>query len=198
VYIEGLIADKIKRIDATLDFLGSDRKILEFSYKDFVNFLKFKSILTDDTCFEEKLEKLSKRKRSEFDAFLTVWIAMWMKKWQERVKLIIGKQNKNEKLSETLAKAEIIWQNLEHKQELISIVEFTLIKNGEICSSELLAEHILKAELAKEEVDFSDKSQALTFLNSVIRRAHEIAKSIGPLIFVEINKGYYNSIMSKA
>ena len=62
----------------------------------------------------------------------------------------------------------------------------------------MLAEYALKLELAKEDLDLSNKVQALTFLNNVIRRAHEIANTKGPLIFVEINKSYYASAMNQS
>ena len=196
--IEELIVEKIKKLDPTLDPQGSDRKMLELTYKDFVNYLKFNAIFSNNAHFEEKLEKLSKEKKAELEAFLTVWTSMWMKKWQQRVKLLIGKKNDSEQLYKTLSKAEPAWKTLEHKEELINIVGFTFIKDGEICSSEMLAEYALKLELAKEDLDLSNKVQALTFLNNVIRRAHEIANTKGPLIFVEINKSYYASAMNQS
>jgi predicted peroxiredoxin len=142
------------------------------------------------------LEKFSREETAELESFLTIWTAIWMKKWQERVKLFIGNQSKNElnELYKTLAKAGPIWQTLDCKQELIDIIESTLINNGEICGTENLAEYTLKAELAKNNPNFTDKAQALTFLNNVMHRAHEIAKTSGPLMFVEANKAYYSSV----
>jgi hypothetical protein len=198
MHIEELIAEKIKKIDPTVDPQGADRKMLELTYKDFVNYTKFYGIFSNNAHIEEKLEKLSRDKKAELDAFLTVWTSMWMKKWQERVKLLIGKKHESDELHKTLAKAEPTWQTLEYKEELINIVGFTFIKDGEICSSEMLAEYALKVELSKEDLDLKDKAQALTFLNNVIRRAHEIAKTKGPLIFVEINKKYYTSAMNQS
>jgi hypothetical protein len=196
--IEALIVDKIKKMNPTIDPQGSDRKMLQLICRDFANYMKFNNVSASDKGFEEKFEKFSKEKKRELDAFLTVWTSMWMKKWLERVKLLVGKKHNSEELHKTLAKAEPIWQALEFKEELINIVGFTFIKDGEICSSELLAEYALKVELAKEDLDLNDKAQALTFLNNVIRKAHEIAKTKGPLIFVEINKAYYSSAMNQS
>lgn len=198
MHIEALIVEKIRKIDPTVDPKGSDRKMLELTCKDFANYVKFYSKFSNNTIFEEKFEKFSKEKKKELDAFLTVWTAMWMRKWQERVKLIIGKQHEGEELSKTIVEAEPIWQTLNCKEELVNVVGFTLIKDGEICSSEMLAESVVKSELVKEDIDFNDKVQALTFLNKVIHRAHEIAKTTGPLIFVAINKGYYDSVMNQS
>ena len=163
--IEALIVDKIKKIDPTVNPQGSDRKMLELTYKDFVNYMKFYGIFSNNSRFEEKLEKLSRDKKAELDAFLTVWTSMWMKKWQERVKLLIGEKHESGELNKTLAKAEPKWQTLEYKEELINIVGFTFIKDGEICSSEMLAEYAIKTELEKEDLDLKDRAEALTFLN---------------------------------
>jgi hypothetical protein len=192
--IEVLIADKIKKIDSTLDLQGADRKMLQLACKDFANYMKFSCRSAYNLRFEEKLERFSDKEHSELDAFLTVWTGMWVKKWQERVKLFMGERSKDEhNLQTVLAAARSQWQTLDCKEELIDSIESTLINNGEICGTQNLAEYTIKTELAKKgNLDISDKTQAITFLNNVLRRAHEIAKTSGPLMFVEVNKTYYN------
>jgi hypothetical protein len=194
--VEKLISDKIKKIDSTLDFQGSDRKVLQLACKDFANYMKFNCKSTYNLRLEEKLEKFSREETAELESFLTIWTAIWMKKWQERVKLFIGNQSRNEfnELYKTLDKAGPIWQTLDCKEELIDIAESTLINNGEICGTQILAEYALKVELAKNNLNLTDKAQALTFLNNVMNRAHEIAKTSGPLMFVEAGKAYYSSV----
>jgi hypothetical protein len=121
---------------------------------------------------------------------------MWFKKWKERVKLLIGNQNANKwnKVSKTLSNAEPLWKKLEHKQELREVVVATLIKNGEICGTEILSENLLKMELGEKRIQgLSDKEQILTALNNALRKAREMAQSKGPLIFVKIDKGYYSA-----
>ena len=193
--VEKLISDKIKKIDSTLDFQGSDRKVLQLACKDFANYMKFNCKSTYNLRLEEKLEKFSREETAELESFLTIWTAIWMKKWQERVKLFIGNQSRNEfnELYKTLDKAGPIWQTLDCKEELIDIAESTLINNGEICGTQILAEYTLKVELAKNNLNLTDKAQALTFLNNVMNRAHEIAKTSGPLMFIEASKAYYSS-----
>jgi len=194
--VEKLISDKIKKIDSTLDFQGSDRKVLQLACKDFANYMKFNCKSTYNLRLEEKLEKFSREETAELESFLTIWTAIWMKKWQERVKLFIGNQSRNEfnELYKTLDKAGPIWQTLDCKEELIDIAESTLINNGEICGTQILAEYALKVELAKNNLNLTDKAQALTFLNNVMNRAHEIAKTSGSLMFVEASKAYYSSV----
>jgi hypothetical protein len=121
---------------------------------------------------------------------------MWFKKWKERVKLLIGEENQNKwnKVSKTLNNAEPFWRKLERKQELREIIVTTLIKNGEICGTEILSENLLKLELGEKRVqNLNDKERVFTALNNALRKGRDMALSKGPLIFVKIDKGYYNS-----
>jgi hypothetical protein len=141
------------------------------------------------------LEKIFKEDSSELDAFLTVWIGIWFKKWKERVKLLIGEQNASRwnKISKTLTNAEPFWKKIENKQELQEIIVSTLVKNGEICGTEILSENLLKMELGENTVqNLNDRERIFTVVNEALRKAREMAQSKGPLIFVKIDKGYYN------
>ena len=144
----------------------------------------------------EKLENFFKEDPAELDAFLTVWIGIWFKKWKERVKLLIGDQNacRWNKISKNLSNAEPLWKRIEHKQEMQEIIVATLVKNGEICGTEILSENLLKMELGEKTVqNLNDKERVFTVVNEALRKAREMAQSKGPLIFVKIDKGYYNT-----
>lgn len=199
-FVELMIGEKLKEADPALDIMGSDRKVLQVACQDFTNYLKFHWNLMGKEANQcelvEKLENLFKEDSSELEAFLTIWIGIWFKKWKERVKLLIGDQNANRwsKISKTISNAEPIWKRLEHKQELQEIVITTLVKNGEICGTEILSENLLKMELGEKRVqDVSDQERVIIVLNEALRKAREMAQSKGPLIFVKIDKGYYNA-----
>jgi hypothetical protein len=173
--------------------------VLQVACQDFTNYLKFQWELIGKEAnnFElvEKMETFFKENPQELEAFLTVWVGIWLKKWKERVKLLIGDQNQNKwnKVAKTLATAEPLWRNLQHKQEIMEIVVATLIKNGEICGTEILSENLLKLELGeKANQTPNEKEVVLTVLNNALRKAREMAQSRGPLIFVKIDKGYYS------
>ena len=198
-FVELMIGEKLKEADPTLDIMGSDRKVLQVACQDFTNFLKFHWDLIGREASQcelvEKLEVIFKEDSSELDAFLTVWIGIWFKKWKERVKLLIGEQNASRwnKISKTLSSAEPLWKKIEHKQELQEIIVTTLLKNGEICGTEILSENLLKMELGEKRVqDLSERDQVFTIVNEALRKAREMAQSKGPLIFVKVDKGYYN------
>ena len=199
-FVELMIGEKLKDADPALDIMGSDRKVLQVACQDFTNFLKFHWNMIGREANQcevvERLEALFKEDSSELEAFLTVWIGIWFKKWKERVKLLIGDQNATRwnKISKTLTSAEPLWKRIEHKQELQELIITTLLKNGEICGTDILSENLLKMELGEKRVqELNEREQVFTIVNEALRKAREMAQSKGPLIFVKVDKGYYNS-----
>jgi len=201
-FVEIILTEKLKEADPALDILGSDKKVLQVASQDFTNYLKnhWNLVGKESNNWElaDKIEQFFKENPVEFETYITIWTGIWLKKWKERVKLLIGNQNPNKwnKISKTLTDAEPLWRKLNHKQEIMEIVISTLVKNGEICGTEILAENILKLELGEKKNQFmlNEKEQTLAVLNNALRKARDMAQSKGPLIFVKIDKGYYNSV----
>jgi hypothetical protein len=98
-------------------------------------------------------------------------------------------------MTKNIPDAEPLWRKLEHKQELQEVVISTLIKNGEICGTEILAENLLKMELGEKNIQTlaDEKERVFSTLNNTLRKAREMAQSRGPLIFVKVDKGYYDT-----
>lgn len=200
-FLEIMLGEKLKESDSALDVTGSDRKVLQVACQDFTNFLKYHWNLIGKEASQcelvEKLEKLFKENPTELEEFLTIWTGIWFKKWKERVKLLIGQQNakKWRKVSKNLKNSDQLWKKVERKQEVQEIVVATLIKNGEICGTEILSENLLKMELGEKRVrHLKDKERLFTAVNNSLRKAREMAQSRGPLIFVKIDKGYYGTV----
>ena len=199
-FIEIMLAEKLKDADPALNITGSDHKVLQVACEDLTNYLKYHWNLIGNEASQcelvERLEHFFKENPTELEEFLTIWTSIWFKKWKERVKLLIGNQNANRwnRVSKTLNNAEPYWKNLAHKQELREIVAATLIKNGEICGTEILSDNLLKMELGEKRTQgLSDKEQVFFILNNALRKARDMAQSKGPLIFVKIDKGYYSA-----
>ena len=199
-YIETTIGEKLKETDSALDIVGSDRKVLQVACEDFTNYLKFHWQLIGKEANQcelvEKLDKLINESREELSQFITVWISVWFKKWKERVKLLIGDENAKRwnKVSKTINNAEPLWNKLACKQEIREIIVASLIKNGEICGTEILSENLIKMELGEKRIQLlSDQERTLIALNNALRKSREMAQSKGPLIFVKIDKGYYGN-----
>lgn len=197
-FIEILLSEKLKGRNPMLDVWGADRKVLQIACQDFANYLKVHWNLigrkAGDCELAERLEKLYRQQPGELEEFAEIWAGSWLKKWAERVKLLVGKENCDRQLSfsDKLRRAEPLWRSLPNRRELQEAVIATLIRNGEICGTEVLAENLLKMELGEEpDRPVDDKEHILKVLGNVTRKARELARSRGPLIFVKIDKGYY-------
>jgi hypothetical protein len=200
-FIEILLSEKLKDKNPMLDVLGSDRKVLQIACQDLTNYLKVHWDLVGKEANEcelvEKLERFFNENPTELDEFLSIWTGIWLRKWKERVKLLIGNENTKRwnKVTKILDNAEPLWKNLSNRQEMQEVITSTLIKNGEICGTSILAENLLKMELGDEKSKeyVNEKEQVLSVMNNTLRKARELAQSKGPLIFVKVDKGYYQS-----
>jgi hypothetical protein len=142
----------------------------------------------------ERLEKLFNEEPSELDEFLAIWTGIWLNKWKERVKLLIGNENSKRwnHVARVLNNGETAWRRLSHRQEIEDVIISTLVKNAEICGTSILAENLIKMELGEENKDYgSDEEQIMNVVNDTLRKARELTQSKGPLIFVKVDKGYY-------
>ena len=199
-FIEILLSEKFKEIDPTMDVFGSDRKVLQIACQDLTNYLKVHWNLIGKEANEcelvDMLEKFFNENPNELEEFLGIWTGIWLKKWKERVKLLIGNENSNRwnKVTKILSNAEPLWRKLSNRQEMQELVTSTLIKNAEICGTSILAENLLKMELGEKSREYlNEEEQAMNVINNTLRKARELTRSKGPLIYVKIDKGYYGS-----
>ena len=197
-FIETTLSKKIKETEPTLDILGADRKVLQVAVQDFTNYLNFYRNLenkeTNILYQTKQIEQLQKEEPAEFDSSLAVWSSIWLRKWKERVNLSIGKQFAKEtsKASQNDSKDESLWTKLECKEQIIGIVASALIKNGEICGTQIIAENIVKTETCKSSSqDINSKEEVVKILNNALRTARETAQKTGPLIAMMVDKRYY-------
>jgi hypothetical protein len=200
-FIEIMLSENLKSKNPLLDIWGADRKVLQIACQDLTNYLKvhwnLAGMEAGDYELTNKLEDLYKSDPKELGDFIDLWTGIWLKKWKERVKLLIGDDDSKKwnKISKMISKAEPIWRSLPNRKEMQEIIISTLVKNGEICGTSILSENLLKMELAEMgDVKYRDeKEQVLYIVNRAIRKARELTRSKGPLIFVKIDRGFYSS-----
>ncbi len=199
-FVETLMSEKLIEKNPLIDVLGADRKVLQIACQDLTNYLKFHWDISGTDAGQcevvERLEKLYEQNPEELQEFMSVWSGMWLKKWGERVKLLIGNENSKRwnNVTKILNNAEPIWARLSNRHQMEDVVISTLIKNGEICGTSILAENLLKMELGDEKKKYpSEKEQTLNVVNNALRKARDLTQSKGPLIFVKVDKGYYQA-----
>ncbi len=198
-FIEALLSEKLQSSNPMLDILGSDHKVLQIACQDLTNYLKVHWNLIGKEGNEcelvDKLQEFHSENPGELEEFMNLWTSMWLRKWKERVKLLIGEDNSTrwKKLTKTLSKAEPLWRKLGNRREMQEVVILTLIRNGEVCGTTILAENLLKMELGRDERRYSNEGEhTVNVVNNTLRRSRQLSRSRGPLIYVKVDKGYYN------
>ncbi len=199
IITEMLLSAKLKEAEPTLDLLGADRKVLKIAYEDFKNYEKFLSLTSDKTMersesIQIKMQMFEKEYRSEIGEFLSAWTCIWLKKWKQRFSLILGQTNIKQQNAhpEATAKAQAAWTELTAREEMIEMIALTLIKNSEVCGTNIVAEDILKRELGRNpNIDIECTKQVLTLLNTTLNSANETSKRTGPFVGIKVDKNYY-------
>ncbi|MCL2135484.1 MAG: hypothetical protein FWH37_08050 [Candidatus Bathyarchaeota archaeon] len=199
-FLEKKIGEKLKEIDPNLNFSGSDFRILFMAQQDFNNYMRFRGNFIGKKItrkkIEAKIEEQYKKDRTALEVELTVWSTIWFKKWEKRVKLLIGDREQkrwSDKIVPVNNDDLLYWKNIKHKKELIELVICTLIRNNEICGTEIIAKELIK-EAFREKCGHAANDQECIFnaLNSALRRAREISRCDVALIFIHVDKNYYN------
>jgi hypothetical protein len=90
-----------------------------------------------------------------------------------------------------LSKIEPKWSLVRNRSEVKGVVVEALIRNGEICGASILAEHLLKSELAsrmERRICASGLESLLDVTNRVLARARFLSRSKGKTIFIIIDR----------
>jgi len=176
----------------------TDKKILQIATQDLLNYLKFHWNLTGRQDVEieltEKIQDYSEKRPEELQQFIELWTGIWIKKWNERVKVLITNEDQTgwNRTDRCQLKAEPIWRELPYRNEMKDIVIGTLIRNGEICGTSILAENLIKTELATDtENKIYANSNILNITKRAMKKARQLSQSKGPLIFVRIDKRFF-------
>lgn len=198
-FIEVMLMESLRNRNPQLDLQGSDRRVLEIADEDLMNFLKVHWRLmgqeSGDYELIEKLYSFHQKEPQELEEFVNVWTGIWIKKWNERVKLLIGQEEDNsgwQRASKKVCDAEPLWKTMPNRREVEDVVVESLIRNGEICGTNILSENLIKMEIGSiEKIDIKKEEDVLNLINGSLRRARSLSRSKGPLIFVRLDKRFF-------
>ncbi len=194
--LEAKLRTKITETEPTLDIAGVDKKVFDVALQDLHNYIKFltKPTKTENPQYPQTIDELLQEDPKEIDAVLSVWLGLWLKKWKQRFNLLINPKINpfSGKAAERAEKMQELWLQFESRDELKEIVVLELIRNAEICGTELISESIIKTELTKQKTqDHNSKASSLALLTSTLRQARELSQKVGPLVSIKIDKDYY-------
>jgi len=195
--IQLLLLESLRNRNLHLDLQGSDKRILSIASQDFMNYLIFHWKLTSQEItqpqFTERIRRYLHEKPEELKEFLNIWSGIWIKKWNERVRLVTETEESQrlKKNRKRLSQVEPKWRQLRNRSEIEDIIVQMLIRNGEICGTSILTEHLLKNELAsriKRKISTNSLEDLLDITNRVLARARYLSRSKGKTIFIIIGK----------
>jgi len=200
-FIELMLAESLKNRNPQLDLQGTDKKVLRIACEDLLNFLKVHWKLVGQETVEieltEKIRQFYEENPEEMMEFVNLWSGIWMKKWSERVKLLLAQENSErwKEANARLIKAEPTWRRLRNRCEMEDMVIDALVRNGEICGTYILAENLLKNEL----VSYADgkvftNEELLATTTKAMKKAKQLSQSKGPLIFVRVDRKFFQFI----
>lgn len=199
-FLERMLSQSLRDRNPLLNLQASDRRVLQISCEDLINFLKVHWGLIgregSDYDFIEKARKYYDEHPEEFSQFVDIWAGLWIKKWNERVKLLIGNSCSAQwsRVNKRLKDASGSWRKLNSRDEMKEILVGSLVKNGEICGTSIMAENLLKLELGVHDGEDrwrSEQEKLINIVNTTLHKARQLSNSKGPLIFVRIDKKYF-------
>jgi len=193
-----LLSESLRKRAPQLDLGGADRKILHIAIEDLNNYLKVHWRLignkTAQSELKEKVDKYFRERTEELEELVDFWAGMWMKKWNERVKLVIGDEEHRhlKNIHDFSGESKSKWRRMRSWQEIEEMAIEALIRNGEVCGTSVMAERLLSSEFGQHGQKKFDRDDLIVVVNNLFKRARQLSKSGGPLMFIRIDKRFWD------
>ena len=186
-----IIADELRERIPQLRPYTSDYQMVLFAYQDLERWLRVNWGINSPHSLYAKLEEYLNKGYQDFKVFLEVWLDRWIEKWRERVKILLKPPKVSERYKENLRRARRIYRGMKHRAELKNMVIRRLIKVGEICMVESIADNLIIGEIAKRLQRSGTNRLSLTInpfdlFNSISSKIDRLPKEKGPLIFLRV------------
>jgi hypothetical protein len=186
-----LLAGELENEIPNLDLYGSEKKLLDFAYKDLETCLIEK---VNDTYLIDIKEILkNEANEKELKSFLKVWTKKWIDKWRERVTFCQKMPQFSLNHIKARKKAIKIFKHMKNAQELKKMIVLKLINEGEVCMVELIAENMIIEEItsrlkAKKTNNFLNKTlfDPLSIYQQVAPRIKNLSERKKPIIHLKL------------
>ncbi|NIR86155.1 hypothetical protein GWO13_00745 [Candidatus Bathyarchaeota archaeon] len=181
---------------------SQDRRLLAFAYKDLGTCLKVRWKVASPYQLRMMLIRAAEHRSEEVKAFLKIWIAQWLRKWRERVRLFqkIPKYSKPHLRSARKAKKIYKGTRQPARQDLKRLVVKKLVNQGEICMAEFIAETFIIQEIAQQLNRHSGKTSIdeislnpAEILQGLLARVKKLTDRKSPVIYLKIKLDTWNA-----
>jgi len=191
--IEKLLEEKLR------DISKAEKSIMtSIAVEDYKNYLKVELDLlgVEDADYYIYQELKSRLERPEFfKKELEEWLEAWLLKWRQRVKVVFKDEQEFKMKKKIDAETLDLWANLEIRKELQDLVIGSLIRSGEYCLTNTIAESIIRGELFKYYKYVGDKRKLselieknpVMLLRDVLRMVKIVSKNKGYLVSIKLD-----------
>ncbi len=173
--------------------------VKDIALGDLVNYLKnYWGLTGRENLHQELMSKIrffSSHEPEETKQFISFWLRAWLKKWEKRVKILDDDQDMPfENGFEDENHNDEIWRSLGKKSEMIDLVVQSMIKNGEICATSLIAKNLIRSEIRRYSELYDLKGREgtekiednlLNIINRVVIKIRELSSRDEPLIYLK-------------
>lgn len=180
------------------DLNRAEKKFMvRVSTEDFLNYVKVEQGFIYDYSPDERasfyLEVLSEREPLKLSYLLDEWFSVWALKWRQRVRLAMG-EVEDGALIEKMRRRTAALVGLPMVGEARRFALGSLIRNGEVCFTNLLSDsvvrgvlyHMLSRANSSEEVKKALERNPTLLLDEIIKRVRSIVKYKGPLVTLRL------------
>ncbi|MEM1514491.1 MAG: hypothetical protein QXH24_00315 [Candidatus Bathyarchaeia archaeon] len=173
----------------------TDYQMVAYSSKDLETWLRVKMGIDDSREIYRKVEDILRENPNNFKTSLSFWASMWLRKWKERVRILLTKFEEPRDHVERVKRARRILQEMEWRDELRSMVIKKLVEHVEICMTEFIADNLVIEEIARR-LQRTDKDSVvaldpLSIYNAVSSRIIRLSRERGPLVYLNIKPGLF-------
>jgi hypothetical protein len=201
-WVNLILFDELAKCSDAMNLNGEDHKVYEFCLKDFDDYIGFvernlmkveplePDMILDGAVIGQVMSInlnpyalvfiQTQTSTHEVADFIHMWVQQWWKKWQTRVK--ISFDFPKEKM--VMSKSALEEFTNDELNDIILNTKDNLIKYGEICFAQVLADNLFKQAVLKSQKRKWTTGDKVNLITELSREAKRLAYTHGPLIFV--------------
>ena len=183
-----LLAKEIDRYVPDFEPYSSDYEMIAYAYRDLEEYLMYIWSIDDKEDLSLRIQETLKHESNDFKIFINVWASRWVKKWKERVKILLTKPKIPPQIVKRYEGAKNVYRGLENRNELKKMVTRRLISKNEICMVGTIADNLIIEEIVRCYPIFNENTKifSLGLFNSISFKISKLSEEKGPLIYLNI------------
>jgi len=183
---------------------SNEREIMSaVASEDFINYysvvLGIEEFEDSEEITKDYIENMFDKNPTEIINEIDEWMDVWIWKWRQRVKLVM-KSDLRKEVNKVEVNVKNILPQIKNLKEIKRFAVGSLIRNNEVCFTNLLADNIVKSIVYKFYMQIRDSRKVSTilnenkhiFVNEIITRVKSLKKFKGQLVVINVSDQVFN------